>query len=141
MRVLKKIWLHLIITSILVCVFGILFFTGNYILSNSITVGPAGRWKYNTGLIDCLSIGAGFCIPAYLVFIVGNRFFLKKPLHIKSQLPVSVLSYSIITLLISTFTYPAKIADPYIIKNLLVLLITACITPFLYNYLRNKQHH
>lgn len=119
---LKKIGLHIVVIFVVCIVFTLLFYIGNEILINTITVKPEDRWEYSYTLPEIFSSFAiGFCIPGY-IFFLGMQLLLKK-IKVKMSSPL----LAIVSFLITAFFILLSIAnginftDPYSIKNLVVI--------------------
>jgi hypothetical protein len=107
-----------------------LFYLGNKLLWNANLVVKDNKfYLYNASLIEC-AIVAVICIPATVMY-----FFLVKVLRIEAPLWKVITSIGIFSIVVlyflTTSSYGKGTLSLYVIKNIIVVFITALFLVFL----------
>ena len=136
---LKKISLHIVVILIICIIFTLLFYIGNLILINIVTVKPEDRWEYSYTLPEIFtSFAIGFCLPGYLFFL-AMQFLLKKN-KVKIPDPVIATTSFLITafLILLSLANGIIFTDPYSVKNLVVIAFAGFIASLIKKVLFRK---
>lgn len=140
MRIASGIIVRFVTLTIISIVAGILYYVGNQVL-NTIMVANNYRYLYtnNSTLINCIGVGFIICLFSYGIYL--TICFWTKLNNIKLSAFVSIFSFVIIfSFFALAAPYGANFGSPYVIKNVIVFVAIALLTPFIEKRINSSFH-
>ena len=134
----KNILLGFVIWILVSVITGLLYYMSNNIMSSIVIVPLSEQYAYRVSFVGCIEIGFFTCALAYIIYRT-LLLFSKRRVSLIIKIPISIFSYGIIFILYASDFGQKDFLQPFMIKNIIVFLCPAIITPFFENFFFTKS--